>query len=281
MRISRWALLFLLPAGVLMALFGVGLGQLAWQSLHLDEVFGFGQYEAFFARSDYVAMLFTTLKIAVITTIASLLVGFPAAYAIARAKRYRTLLMVLVILPWLVSVVVRTYGWIVILGNRGTLNSFVWWLGLSDTPIPFRLLYNETGVVIGLVHVFCPFMIVSILTVLMHVDRSLEEASMSLGAGSLETFARVVMPLAVPGIIAGSTLVFLLSTGAIVTPLLLGGRSGMLATQIYDEVFAFFNYPKAAAMAFILMLIAILLVWPLQFLERRLTRNLRSAETST
>jgi putative spermidine/putrescine transport system permease protein len=114
---------------------------------------------------------------------------------------------------------------------------------------------------------------------LMHVDRSLEEASANLGAGPAETFLRVVLPLSVPGIVAGSTIVFLLSTGAIITPLLLGGpRNGMLSTQIYQDVFQLFDFPKAGAMAFMLMAIAGLLVWPLQFVERRVTRNLRRAD---
>jgi putative spermidine/putrescine transport system permease protein len=280
MRFGRWLLLMLLPAGLLMMLFVVGLLQLGWQSFHFDGQFGLGNYFAFFARSDYVAVLLKTIEIAMITTIVCLIVGYPAAYYIARAPRHRNLLMILVILPWLVSVVVRTYGWIVILGNRGTLNSFLIWLGLTEGPI--RLLFNQTGVMIGLVHVFCPFMIISILTVLMHVDRSLEEASMSLGAGPIETFFRVLAPLSVPGVIACSTIVFLLSTGAIVTPLLLGGpRNGMLSTQIYQDVFQLFNFPKAASMSFTLMLLAMLLVWPLQFLERRMTRNLKGSEASS
>jgi putative spermidine/putrescine transport system permease protein len=277
MKPERRFLLLLLPAGLVMSLFIYGLLQLGWQSFLFENQFGLGNYTSFFARADYVNVLIHTIEIAIETTLICLVLGFSAAYAIARAKRWRNLLLILVILPWLVSVVVRTYGWIVILGNRGTLNSLLMWMGWTEGPV--RLLYNQTGVLIGLVHVFCPFMIISILTVLMQIDRSLEEASMSLGAGRVETFLRVVAPLSIPGVIAGSTIVFLLSTGTIITPLLLGGpRNGMLSTQIYQDVFQLFNFPKAGAMALILMLVSMLVVWPLQIVERRLTRRLKGSE---
>lgn len=132
-----------------------------------------------------------------LTTVVSLFISYPVAYFIARFQGRRDWLLVLILLPWLVSVVVRTYGWIVILGNRGLLNGFLGWLGVIDSPL--RLLFNTTGVVIGLVHVFCPFMILAILAVFLQLERALEEASMSLGAGPLETFRRVVLPLSLPG----------------------------------------------------------------------------------
>lgn len=278
MRFGRWLPALIAPASMVMLAFVYGLGKLGWQSFHGEGgVFGLGQYLAFLARPDYRAVLLTTITNALATTVLCGMIGYPAAYGIARAGRWRNALMIFVILPWLVSVVVRTYGWTVILGNRGTLNSLLMSLGVTDGPI--RLLYNQTGILIGLTHVFCPFMIISIMTVLMHLDRSLEDASSNLGAGPLETFARVTLPLSVPGIVAGSTIVFLLSTGAIITPLLLGGpRNGMLSTQIYQDVFQLFDFPKAGAMAFMLMAIAGLLIWPLQFVERRFTRNLRGAD---
>lgn len=278
MRFGRWLPALIAPACLVMAAFAYGLAQLAWQSLHGESgALGFGQYAAFLARPDYRGVLATTIAIAAATTALCLVIGYPAAYGIARAGRWRNTLMIFVVLPWLVSVVVRTYGWTVILGNRGTLNSLLMSLGLTDGPI--RLLYNQTGVLIGLTHVFCPFMIISVLTVLMHVDRSLGEASANLGAGPAETFWRVTLPLSVPGIVAGATIVFLLSTGAIITPLLLGGpRNGMLSTQIYQDVFQLFDFPKAGAMAFLLMAIADLMTWPLQLVERRVMRHVRRAD---
>jgi putative spermidine/putrescine transport system permease protein len=274
MKFGRLHLLLLVPAGLLMTIFIIGLTQLGWQSLVTDGEIGLGNYSEFFARSDYVRVLMRTIEISLITTLCSLLIGYPAAYCIARAGKWRNLLMLLVIMPWLVSLVVRTYGWVVLLGNRGTINSFLMWIGVIDSPL--RLLFNQSGVVIGLVHVLCPFMIISILTVFMHIERSMEEASMILGAGPEETFLRVIAPLSLPGVISGCTIVFLLSTGAIITPLLLGGpRNSMLATQIYQDVFQLFDFPKASAMAFLLMASALIFVGPLQILEKRVLRHLK------
>lgn len=273
MRFSRRCLLLLVPAACLMGVFVLGILLLAARSLQVPGGIGFGNYTGIFARADYMATLARTLWIAVLTTLASIAVGYPLALTIARARRAQTLLTVIVIVPWMVSVVVRTYGWVVILGNRGTLNSLLLWLGVTETPV--RLLFNQTGVVIGLVHVFCPFMILSLLAVMLQVERSLEEAAMSLGAGPLGSFLRVTLPLTTPGLVAGSSIVFLLSTGAVVTPLLLGGpRDPMLAMQIYQDVFNLFNYPRAGAVAFVLVAVALLAVLPLQWLDQRLRRRL-------
>lgn len=276
MKFGRYFLILLSPASLLMIVFLTALGYLGIESIITEQGVGLQHYQDFFSRKDYVAVLFRTLNIALITTIISLLIGYPAAYTIAKANKWRNTLMLLVILPWLVSLVVRTYGWVVLLGNRGTFNSFLIWLGVIDSPI--RLLFNQTGVVIGLVHVLCPFMIFSIVTSLMHIEKSMDEAAMMLGANPMQTFLRVTAPLTLPGIVAGSTLVFLLSTGAIITPLVLGGpRNAMLATQIYQEVFQLFDFPKAATMAFILMACAAVVIVPLQLWEKRVLRNLKGA----
>ena len=276
MRFGRLSVLLLLPLAAVLGLFLFGLGQLVWSSIAGPDGPSLALYRQFFARADYVTVLFRTLWIAGLTTVVSLVIGYPVAYFIARYRGRRDWLLVLIMLPWLVSVVVRTYGWIVILGNRGLINSWLAYMGLVDGPV--RLMFNTTGIVIGLVHVFCPFMILAILAVFLQLERSQEEASMSLGAGPVETFWRVVLPLSLPGVISGVMLVYLMSTGAIVTPLLLGGlRDRMLGTQIYQEMFQLFDYPKAAAIAVILTVTALLVVLPLQWLERRVSRNLAGA----
>ncbi|ROP83795.1 putative spermidine/putrescine transport system permease protein [Stella humosa] len=276
MRLGRWAGLLLLPLLGVLALFLFGLVELVWSSFSGPNGPGLDLYRQFFARQDYIDVLFRTLWVAALTTVVSLFISYPVAYFIARYPGRKDWLLVLILLPWLVSVVVRTYGWIVILGNRGLLNGFLGWLGVIDTPL--RLLFNTSGVVIGLVHVFCPFMILAILAVFLQLERALEEASMSLGAGPVETFWRVVLPLSLPGVISGVMLVYLMSTGAIITPLLLGGlRDRMLGTQIYQEMFQLFDFPKAATLAVILTVTAFLVVLPLQWLERRVSRNLKGA----
>lgn len=277
MKFGRIAWLLMLPMAVALGLFLVSLGALVWSSfVAADGTASLKLYAQFFARKDYVDVLFRTLWVAGLTTLISLIIGYPVAYFVARYQGRRDWLLVLIILPWLVSVVVRTYGWIVLLGNRGLINAFLAWLGVIDGPV--RLMFNTTGIVIGLVHVFCPFMILAILAVFLHLERSLEEASMSLGAGPWLTFRKVVWPLSLPGVISGVMLVYLMATGAIVTPLLLGGlRDRMLGTQIYQEMFQVFDYPKAAAMAVILTVTAMAVVLPLGAWERRVSRNLKGA----
>ena len=261
--------LLLLPPAVLLVLFGIGIGYLLLESVRMADGWGLANFSAFFDRPDYIQLLLRTIRVALIVTVVCVFVGYPIALTIARYKGNRNFLMMLVITPWLVSVVVRTYGWVVILGPRGTLNSLLLWLGVIEAPL--SLIFNSTGVVIGLVHVFCPFFIISVLSVLLYQDPCLEEASQTLGAGPLRTFVKVTLPISLPGVLSGMTLVYLMSTGAIVTPLLLGGvRDGLMATQIYQDVLQVFDYPKAASMALILVVTTFLAVLPVQWLERRI-----------
>ena len=261
----------ILPACLLLA-FAAGLVQLVLSSL----ANGGAEYTAFFARPDYIRLLLRTWWIAAATSVLCLLLGYPTALFIARTRLRRDLLLLLVVLPWLVSIVVRTYGWIVLLGNRGVLNDAIIGLGMADHPV--RLMFNTGGVIVGLVHVFCPFTVMTVLGSLLQQDRSLEEAGTSLGAGPWTTLRRVVLPLSVPGVMSGLTLVYLMSTGAIVTPLLLGGVGDqMLGSQIYTEVFQQFDFPKAAVMAVLLGASSLLVIVPLRWLERRLTINMPRA----
>ena len=145
-----------------------------------------------------------TIWIAALVTVLCTLVAYPIALFIARSK-HRNLLLVLVISPWLTSIVVRTFAWVVLLGNRGAVNAFLMSSGLIDSPI--RIIFTPTAVVLGLVHVFAPFMVISILSVLLQQDRRLPEAGMSLGAGPIQTFARVTLPLSLPGVLSGGSII--------------------------------------------------------------------------
>lgn len=261
-------LLWLLPPGLMILLFLVGVSYLVIESLRQGAGFGLDNFSAFFQRADYIQVLYRTIWISCVVTVFCAVLGYPLALSISRYKGNRNFLMMLVIMPWLVSIVVRTYGWVVILGPRGSLNSILLHFGVIDRPL--RMIFNQTGVVIGLVHVFVPFFIISVLTVLLYRDATLEEASQTLGAGPVRTFWNITAPLSLPGVLTGMMLVYLLSTGAIVTPLLLGGvRDGMLSTQIYQDVLQIFDYPKAASMAMILLLISFIVIIPFQILERR------------
>lgn len=256
-----------------MGVFLVGLFRLIGSSLTIDGHFDLSIYEAIFSRADYVAMLGRTVRIAVMTTLFCLLLGFPTACFVARYQGNRNVLLLLIIFPWLVSIVVRSYGWVVILGPRGLINGLLSWGGMTGRPL--KLMYNDFGVILGLVHVLLPFMIIAILSVLMQIPRNLEEASASLGGRPAFSFRTVLLPLSLPGVLTGVTLVYLMSTGAIVTPLLLGGLGDtMLGTEIFQEVMHFFDYPKAAALATVLLVTALAVVLPIQMIERWLSRRL-------
>jgi putative spermidine/putrescine transport system permease protein len=270
---NRLLILLLLPGGLL-ALLLWGIARLAAASLVSEGNIGLNNYALFFARADYVLMLGRTMGVAALTTLISLALAYPVAYFISRYRGRRDLLLFLVILPWLVSLVVRTYGWIVLLGNRGVINGTLIWLGVTNEPV--HLMFNTFGVLVGMVHVFCPFMIVALLGSFLHLDKSIEEAAMSLGAGPLTTFRRVVLPLTIPGVMSGTILVYLMATGAVVTPLMLGGvRDALLGTQIYHEVIDMFDLAKAATIAVVLTVAGLVVVLPLLWIERHVGRNLK------
>ena len=272
MRYPRWSLLLTLPAAGLIGLFMYGLVRLLAGAFWHDGQWDISLFGEIFARPDQLAMLVRTILIALATTAACLLIGYPVAYFVARYEGNRNRILLLIIMPWLVSIVVRTYGWMVILGPKGMINSALQWFGLIETPFP--LMYHAGTVVMGLVHVLCPFMIIAILSSLLRIDASLEEASMSLGGPPGVTFRRVLLPLSLPGVLTGVILVWLMSCGAIVTPLMLGGlRDALIGSEIFQQVMHFFDYRKAATFATLLMLIAIAGVLPLQWLERRLSRQ--------
>jgi putative spermidine/putrescine transport system permease protein len=269
-RLPISQLLLLTPALLLLALFAISVVQMIATSFIGKDGFSLEHYREFFTRPDYIAIYLRTIGVSFLVTLFSILLGYPIAFGIWRYRGNRNHLMIMVILPWLVSIVVRTYGWIVILGPKGLINEFLGWVGVIHSPL--RLMFNTTGVVIGLVHVLIPFMIISILSVLLHLDRKLEEASMSLGGRPFYTFWRVSLPLSLPGALSGAMLVYLMSTGAIVTPILLGGVADrMVGTQMYQEMIQTFNFPKGSMLAFLLLLAGLAVVLPMQKLERRLS----------
>lgn len=263
--------LLAIPMLLMIAIFLYGFVRIGFESFTPKGEFTLALYTEFLSEPVYVRVLVRTIWVAVVTTCLCLLLGYPVAMLLARS-RHRDLLLILLISPWLVSVVVRTFGWMILLGNRGVINLALKDLGMIDTPI--KMMFNATGVIIGLAHVLVPLMVICVLSVLIQAEKQLEEAATSLGASPVQTFARVIWPLSLPGVYLGASLTLLTSTGAIVTPLLLGGlRDGMLGTQIYQEIFSMFNFPRAAALAIILLVISFLLVLPLLAHESRMRRK--------
>jgi putative spermidine/putrescine transport system permease protein len=213
-----------------------------------------GNYLRLFSDSFYLEQIANTLMIGAITTFACLILGFPVAWQLARTQmRFRGLAYGLVLSPLLVGIVIRSYGWTILLGNNGMINRALIDMGLIDRPL--ALMYNSLGIVIALVHVFLPFMILPLMSALQGIDPSIEAAARSLGAGRITAFRRIVLPLAMPGIQAGCILVFVLSLSAYVTPSLIGGlRVKTMAVSVVDALIDTFQWPFGSAMALMLSL---------------------------
>ena len=177
---------------------------------------------------------------------------------------------ILLIMPLMVSAVIRIFGWIVILGRKGLVNQALMAIGLE----PVKLLYSETAVVIGLVNIFVPFMVLPIMASIQRIPPSLEEAAQNLGANWYRMFGRVILPLSLPGLISGCLLVYSLSISAFVTPALLGNpRERMVGQQIYDEVLVSINWPGAASLSLTLVLVTAALMFSALFATRRAGRR--------
>ncbi|QCK85556.1 ABC transporter permease [Phreatobacter aquaticus] len=218
-------------------------------------------YERFFGDSLYFEALVATLRIGVITTLASLLIGYPLAHWMARipSRLGHALLLMAVIAPMLTGIVVRTFAWMTLLQDRGVINQTLMAWGLTNEPI--RLMYNEFGTILALVHIYVPFMVLTLTGVIGRIDERLEQAARNLGANRVRAFIEVTLPLSLPGILAGSLLVFALSISAYVTPFLMGGTDVLtLPMLIYQQVGASFNMGFAGALGIILLGVSLVVV---------------------
>ncbi|MBO8164535.1 MAG: ABC transporter permease [Brevibacillus sp.] len=224
------------------------------------EQFSLANYLLLVQDPYYLELLWRTIRVSLWTVLCTLLLGFPVAMFMANASgRVRGIVAVLILAPHLISVVIRNFGWVVILGEKGWINETLLWLGLIDKPL--RLLYNELGVVIGLTDAFIAYMVLAIATSLYGIDTSLYKAAAILGASRIRTFFSVTLPLSLPGVVAGITLVFSLSMSAFVTPALMGGSSVKVIPVIaYEQIMSTLNWPLGAALAFLLLGSSILLV---------------------
>ncbi|MFO1122769.1 MAG: ABC transporter permease [Hyphomicrobiales bacterium] len=209
----------------------------------------------------YLSIFLDSALIAGLATILALIIGYPAAYAIAKAPAGRqTALLFLAMLPFWTNYLIRTYAWIVLLNPAGLINSLLLGSGLVSHPLP--LLYNEFAVVLGLVYSYTPFVILAIYSALQRLDPSLAEASRDLGAGAATTFLRITLPLTAPGVAAGAVFVFVLSIGNFVTPDLLGGgKFQMVGNLIYDQFLSARDWPFGATLSALLIALMMVLLF--------------------
>ncbi|WP_026202445.1 ABC transporter permease subunit [Bradyrhizobium sp. WSM2793] len=261
LKLGRTPIGIIVPAfTILLVVFGIPIVLLFLTSLNAP-AFSIFNYQAFLGQRANVRVLFQTIEVSVIATAICVIIGYPTAYLIAAAsKRLRMTLIVLVIIPYLTSLLARTYAWIVILGDRGLINNLLLELELISSPLP--LIYNRMAVYIGMVHIMLPMMILPLVSVMLGIDKSLTAAARSMGARPFAAFWRVFLPLSLPGVRSGSVLVFVLCLGFYITPAALGGlRDAMLSTFIAAQVSSSFNMARTAAAAFILLGIAAVMLF--------------------
>jgi len=278
-RRPRWPILaLLLPALVLVVLvFGLPLGWIVRMSLNGAEPGGrivdavtASNYVDVLTDAFSLELIVRTLWLGVLVTAFAFLLGYPLALFLVRTtSRWKGILFALALAPLLTSAVVRTFGWIVLLGNDGVVNGALRAIGLIERPLP--LANSMTGVVIALVEILLPYMVLAVATGSSRLGDAVLEASAVLGASRWTTFTRVTLPLTLPGILTGCLLVFVLTISSFITPALVGGgRVFVLATEIYNQALGTLNWPLAAAMSVILIVLfgGVLVLY--QILMRRL-----------
>ncbi|NDW07203.1 ABC transporter permease subunit [Jiella sp. 40Bstr34] len=236
------------------------------------ETFTLSNYVEFFTSPYYLSAYLTTLRVGLISTVICLVAGFPLAYVLARSgSRFKNLMIIGIVVPLFVGNAVRAAGWMSFLGSRGLLSVTLMKLGFTDGPTDF--MYTEGTVIVGIVAVNLPYMVLSLQSVLEGINRNVEEAAFSLGAPPLTMARRVLLPLALPGIAAGTILTFILAMNAYATPVLLGGPSfNMMAPLVYGQ-FQLNNWPGAAAVAFVLMATTLLLTILVAIITRQKFRE--------
>ena len=262
-----WVALFLLTPYLLMFCYSFWSVSSAQVIVHQWTL---GNYRELTQKAVYPETLFRSMLIAGRVTLLALLLGYPLAYYLSfRAWKRKELLYQLVIIPLWVSYLVRAYAWKTILGSDGVLNTLLQYVHLTRHPLEF-LLYSPFAVVLTLTHIYTPFTFLPIYAALEHIPRNLVEASNDLGASPSQTFWRVIFPLSIPGVLAGATFAFVLSLGDFLAPLLLGGPSGIMISNIVVSLFGTaYNWPLGAAISLCMLILVVGLLFLAERLEKR------------
>ena len=242
-------------------------------SVHAQRIvyhWSFDNYRQLATNPVYLQVLLRSMRIAGMVTALSLVLSFPLAYFVSfRAGRRKELLFQLVIIPLWVSYLVRAYAWKTILGSDGVLNTLLQYMGIVSHPVAF-LLYSPFAVVLTLTHIYTPFAFLPIYASLEHIPRNLVEASQDLGASGFRTLRTVILPLALPGVLAGATFAFVLSLGDFLAPLLLGGPSGIMISNVVVSLFgAAYDWPLGAAISLSMLVLVVLLLAATERLEKK------------
>jgi putative spermidine/putrescine transport system permease protein len=265
---------FIVAAGLLIPiviLFRYSLNKFVPRLL-MVEAFTFENYVKFFTDAYYIGVFLTTIKVALACTVICLVLGFPLAYVLARTRtRFKNVLVMLVVLPLFVGNAVRAAGWMTLFGSKGIIS--VGLMGIGITSEPTEIMFTTSAVIVGIIAVNLPFMVLTLQSVIESIDRSVEEAAFSMGAGPWHMFWRVLWPLALPGIAAGVILTFILGMNAYATPVLLGGPEfKMMAPLVFGQM-QLGNWPFGAAVSFILMITTLVLTMVAGFrLQKRYRR---------
>ena len=253
-RRRRLYLLLLLPGVLYLLVFFVyPMAGMLWRSISSPNGVTLRVYGRLLREPVYFKVFVTSFEIAFEVTLLTLVLAYPLAYFLARLQpRVTNVLLVMVVLPFFTSTLVRTYAWMVLLGTEGLVNQAL--VGLRVPGAPVRLLYNRTGVLIGMSYILLPYMILTLYSVMRGIDRGLLQAAASVGAGPLRAFWRVFLPLSLPGVAAGSLLTFILGLGFFITPALMGGaRDTMIAVIIEQQVEQLLDWQFASTLSTVLL----------------------------
>ena len=261
---EQWILLGLATPAmlVIVAIILIPVGWLFYLSfVGSDGSFSLENYHRMIEYKSYARVFMVTFQVSILTTLICILIGYPLAYFLAQLpQRMAALFMLAVLLPFWTSLLVRTYAWLVLLQKRGILNDFAISIGLWETPV--KLVHNMTGTLIGMAHIMLPFLVLPLYGAMKRIDRDIMHASANLGATPAQAFRHVFFPLSLPGMVAGSLIVFILCLGFYVTPAVLGGgKIVMVSTQITSILEQQYNWGAASALGVVLLVATLLVLY--------------------
>lgn len=261
---EQWVLLSLASPSILVvvAIILIPVGWLFYLSfLGSDGQFSLEHYQKMIEYKSYARVFAITFQVSILTTLLCILIGYPLAYFLAQLpERMVAIFMLAVLLPFWTSLLVRTYAWLVLLQKKGLLNDFAIYMGLWDTPI--KLVHNMTGTLIGMAHIMLPFLVLPLYGAMRRIESDAMHAAANLGASPVQAFWKIFFPLSLPGMVAGSLIVFVLCLGFYVTPAVLGGgRVVMVATQITAILEQQYNWGAASALGVVLLVATLLILY--------------------